>query len=60
MFLQIEDREIEPSITLVALKGKLALAVENQRIENLMEAVARGDQVGLDLVHHAHRDGCTA
>jgi len=36
MLLTIEERHIEPDITLIELKGKLALGRESQRIEQLV------------------------
>ena len=51
MLLQIEERQIEPDITLLDLTGKLALGRESQRIEPLIEDfVRRGvHKVVLDL-----------
>jgi anti-sigma B factor antagonist len=41
MLLHIEERQIQPGITLVELKGKLALGRESQRIESLVEEMAK-------------------
>lgn len=41
MLLQIEQKQIEPGISLVELSGKLALGRESQRIESLVDELAR-------------------
>jgi anti-sigma B factor antagonist len=45
MLLHIEERELESGIILVQLTGKLALGIENQRIEMLMEGIAKRGQM---------------
>lgn len=51
MTLQIEERRMEPDITLVEVTGRLALGRESQRIETLVdELVKRGAiKVVLDM-----------
>jgi anti-sigma B factor antagonist len=41
MLMQIAERKIEPDITVMELKGKLALGRESQRIEALVEEYAQ-------------------
>src|SRR5258706_492751 len=41
MLLRIDERQIEPDITLVELTGKLALGRESQRIESLVDELAQ-------------------
>ena len=41
MPLQIEERRIEPDITVVELAGRLALGRESQRIEVLVDELAK-------------------
>jgi anti-anti-sigma factor len=41
MLLQIEERHIEPDITVLELAGKLALGRESQRIETLVEELTK-------------------
>lgn len=41
MLLQIDEKRIEPDITLVELTGKLALGRESQRIETLVEEFSK-------------------
>jgi anti-sigma B factor antagonist len=41
MLLQIEERRIEPDITAVELAGRLALGRESQRIEQLVDELAK-------------------
>ena len=60
MLLQIEERQIEPGITLVQLTGKLALGRESQRLEAIAQELAgKGaskvilDLTGLDYVDSA-------
>jgi anti-anti-sigma factor len=40
MLLQIEERQIEPGITVVQLSGKLALGRESQRLESIAADIA--------------------
>jgi anti-sigma B factor antagonist len=40
MLLDIEQRRVEPDITVVELAGRLALGRESQRIETLVEQLA--------------------
>ena len=40
MLLQIQERQIQPDITVVELSGKLALGRESQRIETLVDELA--------------------
>jgi anti-sigma B factor antagonist len=40
MLLQIEERQIEPGVTLVELTGKLALGRESQRLESIAADIA--------------------
>jgi anti-anti-sigma factor len=51
MLLEIEERRIEPDITVVDLTGKLALGREGQRIEPLIEDLIKRDvrKVILDM-----------
>ena len=51
MLLDIEQRRIEPDITIVELAGRLALGRESQRIETLVEELARSGErkVVLDM-----------
>src|SRR5690348_5657270 len=41
MLLQIEEKRIEPDLTLVELVGKLALGRESQRIESIVDDLIR-------------------
>ena len=41
MLLHIEERHIEPDITLVEMAGRLALGRESQRIEQIVEELAK-------------------
>ena len=41
MLLQIEERRMDPDITVVELSGRLALGRESQRIEFLVEEFAK-------------------
>ena len=41
MLLEITEREIAPDITVVELTGKLALGRESQRIETLVDDLAK-------------------
>src|SRR5438067_12182779 len=51
MLLEITERKIEPDVTVMELRGKLALGRESQRIEARMEEYARNGirRVILDL-----------
>lgn len=60
MLLQIEERELEPDITLLELKGRLALGRESQRVEALAEELIRErrlktilDLTGVDYIDSA-------
>ena len=60
MLLEIAERKIEPDITVMELRGKLALGRESQRIEALMEEYARQgtlrvilDMSGVDYIDSA-------
>ena len=41
MLLQIEERRIEPDITVIELAGRLALGRESQRLEQLVDELAK-------------------
>jgi anti-anti-sigma factor len=41
MLLQIEERRIEPDITVIELAGRLALGRESQRIEQLVDELTK-------------------
>src|SRR5260221_585331 len=41
MLLQIEERPIEPDITVIELAGRLALGRESQRIEQLVDELTK-------------------
>ena len=41
MLLQIQERHVEPDITVLDLAGKLALGRESQRIETLVDELAK-------------------
>ncbi len=41
MLLQIEERQIEPGITLVELTGRFALGRESQRLETIVETLVK-------------------
>lgn len=58
MLLQVEEHEIEPGTVHLALKGRLALGRESQRVETLStELVARGvGKLILDLAGVDHID----
>jgi anti-sigma B factor antagonist len=51
MLLQTEEHQLEGGITVVALSGKLALGRESQRIENIVDNLAKkgARKVILDL-----------
>ena len=42
MLLQIEEKRIEPDITVVELVGRFALGRESQRVESIMDELASG------------------
>ena len=57
MLMQIVERQMEPDITVVELTGRLALGRESQRIETLVEDLARNgskrvifDLTGVDYI----------
>jgi len=58
MLLEIAERQVEPDITVVELRGTLALGRESQQIESLVdELVKRGSRrVVLDLSGVTHID----
>jgi len=58
MLLQIEERQIEPDITLIQLAGKLALGRESQRVESLVQEKAQAGvrRVILDMSGVDHID----
>jgi anti-sigma B factor antagonist len=41
MLLQIQERHVEPDITVLELAGRLALGRESQRIETLVDELAK-------------------
>ena len=49
MVLQIEERSIEPGITVMSLAGKLSLGSECSRIESMIEDYAAGGNVHVIL-----------
>lgn len=60
MLLQIEERELEPDITVLELKGRLALGRESQRVEALAEELIKErrlktilDLTGVDYIDSA-------
>jgi len=60
MLMHIAERKIEPDITVVELKGKLALGPESQRIEAMVEEYAQMgmlrvilDMSGVDYIDSA-------
>ena len=60
MLLQIEERELEPDIALLELKGRLALGRESQRVEALAEELIKErrlktilDLTGVDYIDSA-------
>ena len=60
MLLQIDERELEPDITLLELRGRLALGRESQRVEALAEELVRErrlktilDLTGVDYIDSA-------
>jgi anti-anti-sigma factor len=60
MLLQIEERRIEPDITVLGLTGKLALGRESQRIETIVDDLIKNgygrvilDMTGVDYIDSA-------
>jgi anti-sigma B factor antagonist len=60
MLLQIEEKVIQPGVTLVELKGRLALGRESQRVESIADELVRNghlkvvmDLSGVDYVDSA-------
>jgi len=60
MLLQIEEKRIEPDVTLVELVGRLALGRESQRIESIVDELLRAghlkvifDMTGVDYIDSA-------
>ncbi len=60
MLLQIEEKRIEPDITVVELVGKLALGRESQRIETIVDELLKDgsvrvilDMTGVDYIDSA-------
>ena len=60
MLLQIEEKLIQPGVTLVELKGRLALGRESQRVESLADELVKNghlkvvmDLSGVDYVDSA-------
>jgi len=60
MLLQIVERQMEPDITVVEITGRLALGRESQRIESLVEELAKKaskrvifDLTGVDYIDSA-------
>jgi anti-sigma B factor antagonist len=60
MLLQIEERELEPDIAVLELKGRLALGRESQRVEALAEELVKAgrlkailDLTGVDYIASA-------
>jgi anti-anti-sigma factor len=53
MLLQIEEREIASGIRLIELRGKLALGRESQRVESLVDEMAKAGRLRaiFDLTH---------
>ena len=49
MLLQIEERQMAPDITVVELIGKLALGRESQRIESLVDELAKRGSIKVML-----------
>jgi len=49
MLLQIEEKRIDPDITVVELVGKLALGRESQRIETIVEELIKSGRVRVIL-----------
>jgi anti-sigma B factor antagonist len=49
MLLQIEEKQIEPGITVVELVGKLALGRESQRIEAIVDELLKSGRVRVIL-----------
>lgn len=60
MLLQIEEKRIQPDLTLIELVGKLALGRESQRIESILDEMLRAghlkviaDMTGVDYIDSA-------
>ena len=49
MLLQIEERKIEPDITVIQLTGTLALGRESQRIETMVQEFAESGRLRVIL-----------
>ncbi len=49
MLLQIEEKRIEPDITVVELTGKVALGRESQRIETIVDELIKNGQLRVIL-----------
>lgn len=45
MLLEIEEKQIEPDITVIGLTGKLASGGESQRIESFVEGLAQSGRL---------------
>ena len=58
MLLRIEQRQIEPGIMIVELTGKLAMGRESQRIEDLVDELAKAGErkIILDMTGVDHID----
>ena len=60
MLLQIEEKRIDPDLTVVELVGKLALGRESQRIETIIDELLKSgrvrvilDMTGVDYIDSA-------
>ncbi|SPF46568.1 Anti-sigma factor antagonist [Candidatus Sulfopaludibacter sp. SbA4] len=60
MLLQIEEKRIDPDITVIELVGKLALGRESQRIETIVDELLKSgcmrvilDMTGVDYIDSA-------
>ena len=49
MLLEIEEKQIEPDITAVALVGRLALGRESQRVETIIDELLQNGRVRVIL-----------
>jgi|SRR5579863_4349726 len=49
MLLQIEEKRLEPDITLVELKGRLSLGRESQRVESMAHQFLKSGQAKVIL-----------
>jgi len=45
MLLQIEEKLIQPGITLVELRGRLALGRESQRVESIADELVKNGHI---------------